>query len=74
MVVIGLNTRRTAASRFGEGVANAGPQDNQVPPLEEVAKGDKVSVVPPPMTDGDIREDFLNLDQAMTSKANAFTS
>ena len=37
------------------------PQDNQVPPLEEVAMRDQVLVVLPPMTDGDIRETFLNL-------------
>ena len=50
------------------------PQNNQVPPLEEVAMGDQVSVAPPPMTDREIREAFLNLDQAMTSKVQAMTT
>ena len=50
------------------------PQDNQVPPVEEVAKGDQILVVPPPMTDGEIRAAFLNFTQAMNSQVNAFTS
>ncbi|TMX01885.1 hypothetical protein EJD97_023254 [Solanum chilense] len=64
-----------------EGIANAGahdnhapPQDNQLPPLEEVDMGDQVLVVPPLITDGEIREAFLNLTQAMTTEANAFIS
>ena len=43
------------------------PQDSQVPPLKEVAKGDQVPVVPPPMTNREIRTAFLNLVQTMTS-------
>ena len=42
-------------------MANVGANDNQVPPLEEVSMGDQVSIVPPPMTDGEIRTIFLNL-------------
>ena len=53
---------------------NVGDQDNQVPPLEEVSMGDQVPDVPPPMTDRDIRADFLTLTQAMTFQANAFNS
>ena len=47
-------------------MANVGDQDNEVPPLEEVCMSDQVSVVAPPITDREIREDFLNLAQAMT--------
>ena len=57
-----------------EEMANVGDQDNQVPLLEEVDMGDQVPEVPPRMTDGEIRADFLTLAQNMTSQANAFTS
>ena len=50
------------------------PQDNKVPPLEEVAMDDQVPVVPPSMTDGEIRASFLNSAQAMTSQDNFVTS
>ena len=49
-------------------------QDNQHPPLEEVAIGDQVPVVPPPMTDREIRASFLNSAQPMTIEANIVTS
>ena len=64
-----------------EGISNAGAhdnqaprQDNRVPPPEEVAIADQVPVVPPPMLDGEISDDFLKLDQSMTSQANLITS
>ena len=48
--------------RLEEGTANVGTndnqvplQENQVPQLEEVAMVDHVQVIPPPMTDGDIK-------------------
>ena len=54
-----MTTRRAAARRVEERIANVGahdnqapPQDNQVPPLEQVTMSDQVSVVRPPMTDG----------------------
>ena len=50
------------------------PQDNQVPLFMEVAMADNVLEVPPPITDGVIREAFLTLAQAMTSQDNALTS
>ncbi|TMW85924.1 hypothetical protein EJD97_022258 [Solanum chilense] len=62
-------------------MANVGAQDNQVPqqynqvpPLEKVVMGDQVLVVPPPMTDGEIKADFITLTQAMTSQDNVSTS
>ena len=81
IVVIGMNNRRAAARRTEESIANVGANDNQapleenqVPPLDEVAMGDQVSVVPQPMTNGEIKENFLNFFQSMTSQANAVTS
>ena len=80
IIFIGMNTRREKATRREEGIANVGandnqapPQDNQVPPLEGVVMGEQVAVVPPLMTDGEIRADFINLAQAMTSQANSIT-
>ena len=55
-------------------MANVETHDNQVPPLEKVVMGDQVLVVPPLMTDGEIRSSFLTLDQAMTYQANVVTS
>ena len=59
VLVIGKKTRRKAARNSKDEMANVEgqdnkvpPQDNQVPLLEEVAKGDEVHVVPPPMIDG----------------------
>lgn len=79
IVVIGMTYQREAARR--EEITNASspdsqtpPQDNQVPALEPDVIGHEVSVVPPLMTNGEIREDFHNLAQAMTSQDNAFTS
>ena len=67
-----MNTRRETVRMDEEEMANVGandnqvpPQDNKVPPLEEVAMGDRVPVVPPLMTDGEIRKHkidaFINL-------------
>ena len=50
------------------------PQDNQVPPLKQVAMDYQVPVVPLPMIGGEIRAVFFNLTQAMTSQANVVTS
>ena len=76
-----MNTRRATTRRAEEGIANVGandnkapPQDNQVPPFENVGMGDQILVVPLLMTDGEIRATFLNLAQSMTSEANAITS
>ena len=80
-MVIGMNTRREAARRAEEEMANVAdhenqvpPQDNQLPPVKEVAMDDQVPVVPLLMTNRDIRVDFLSLAQDMTSQANVITS
>ena len=67
-MVIGMITRRESTRRVEEAIANARvpPQDNQVPPLDQVN--------PPPITDGGIRSYFLHLYQAMTSQENVATS
>ena len=51
-----MNTQIASSRRNKEEMANVGthdnkgpPQDNEVPTLEEVAMGDQVPVVPPPM-------------------------
>ena len=71
ILVIGMNTRRATTQRAKERIANAGDhdnqapqQDNQVPPLEDIAISDQVSVVPSPIIDRDIRD--TNLDQSIT--------
>ena len=76
-----MTTRTTSARKAEEGITNAGahdnqnpPQENQMPQLEQAAIGDQVSVFPPPMADGEINLDFLNLSQDMTSQANVVTS
>ena len=60
IVVINMNTRKDDAKRVEEEMENMGAQDDEVPPqdnqvlsLEEVAMGDQVTVVPPPMIDGE---------------------
>ena len=81
MIVIGLSTRRAVSRRAEEELVNIRDHDNQLPlqdnqvaPLEEVAMDDQVLDVPPPMTDGEIRADFLSLAKDMTSQANVFSS
>ena len=77
VVLIGsMNTRRNAARRLEEEVANAGspPHDEQVPPLEEDANAEQAPVNPPPLTDGDIRETLLHMSQAITTQAQDVTT
>ena len=52
----------------------ASPQENEVPQIEQYPINGQIPVVPPPMTDGEIRAAFINLSQAITSKANNVTS
>ena len=81
ILVIGMNNKRAVVRRVEEGIYNVGAQDNQaplqdnqVPPVQDVFMGDQVQVVPPRMTDGEIREAFLNIAKCMNSQANAITS
>ena len=52
-------------------IANAAdpPQGNQFPHLEDVSNYDQVQVNPPPLTDGDIRVNFIQMDQVITTQA-----
>ena len=74
IVIIRMNTRSSAARRTEKFIAIAGAQENQVPPLEEVAIGDKVPISPPPMMDGDIKATFLQMSQAITTQEQAVTT
>ena len=66
-----MNTRRNAAQRLEEEVANAGapPPDYQAPPLEDNANVDQASVNPPPMTEAEMRSILAQMAQAMTTQA-----
>ena len=50
IVIIAMNTRRNAARRLEEEIANAGvpPCGDQVPPLENDVNDDQALVNPPP--------------------------
>ena len=52
-----MNTRRNAAQRHKEEVANAGapPHDEQVPPIEENANVYQAPDNPPPMIEVEMR-------------------
>ena len=70
-----MNTQRTTTRRSEEEMSTVvaednemPPQDNQVPPFEEVATGDQVPVVPSTMTNGEIMTTIITLTQAMPFK------
>ena len=71
-----MNTQRTAARRLDKEISNGGapPRGNQVPPLEEVANDDRNLVSTPYLTGGDIRVDFLQMAQAITTQAQVVTT
>ena len=77
-----MTTRRATARRFEVEIANAGvplhgnqdsPQVNQPPPEEHAPQGDQVLVIPPAMTDGEIRSTFIILSQVMTTQAQVIS-
>ena len=65
-----MNTRRNATRRLEKEISNVGasPCSEQVPPLEEDTNVDQAPVNPPPLTDGYIRVDLIQLAQAFTDK------
>ena len=71
-----MNTRRNAAQRLEEEIANAEapPVGQQVPPLEEDANVDQAPVNPPTLTDGDIRAAIIQLAQDTTVQAQSMTA
>ena len=50
------------------------PVEIKVPPLDEVANDDQAPTNPPTMMDGDIRDAFLQMDQAITTQAQVITT
>ena len=65
-----MNTRWTTTRRVKEDLANVVvlPQGNQVPPQgNQVPPQDQAPVIPPSMTDEEIRLVFFTLDQDMTT-------
>ena len=72
-----MTTRREDARRVEKEIANARvpPQGNQAPLQEnQVPLQDQAPVIPPFMTNGEIRSTFLILDQAMTTQAQVMTA
>ena len=75
VIIVIMNTRRNAAQRLEEEVANAGApsHDDQVPQLEENANVDQASANPPPMTEAEIFSVLSQMAQAMITQAQAST-
>ena len=72
-----MNTWRNTTRKLEEEIANAGgpPRGNQVPPLEEEFNDDQAPPNPSPLlTDGDIRDALLHMDQDITSQAHVVTT
>ena len=71
-----MNNQRTVAWRFDEEIANAGvlPRENQVLPLHEVSNDDQASLNTQSLMNGDIREAFLQMAQAITTQAQVVTT
>ena len=68
-----INTRRNAARRLEEEIANVGaaPHGDQVPPLEEDANMENAMVNTPLLMDETIRTALLQMAQGITSQAKA---
>ena len=65
-----MTTWKEAAKRMEENFANlkVPPQDNQAPPQgNQGPLLDQTPVIPPPMTDREIRSAFVTLAQDMTT-------
>ena len=71
-----MSTWRNATWRLKVGIANAGapPLRNQFPFFEEVFNDDQAPVNPPPLIDGYIRDDFLQMAPSITTQAQASTT
>ena len=67
-----MTMRRETTRRVKKGLANARvpPQDNKaLPQCNHVPSRYQSSFIPPPMTDREIKLDFLSLAQAMATHA-----
>ena len=71
-----MNTQRNATRGLEKEIANAEvpPRGDQVPPLEEQVNYDQATVDPPPLTDGAVRAALFQMNQAITTQAQAATS
>ena len=69
-----MNTRRTSAIWFEEGIATLLAHDNKVLPQDEVSIDIQVSANPPTMTDEDIKTTFLQMSQAITTDEQLVTT
>ena len=71
-----MTTRIAAVRRDEEKVANTGvpPEDNQAPFQEQVHLGGQAVANPPIILYGEIREDYLNLNQVMATQAQVVTT
>ena len=71
-----MKTRRTAARRLDEDIANVGVprRGNHVPDLEEFENDDQASTNLPALTHGDIRDAFLKMAQDITTQEQAVTT
>ena len=70
-----MNIRRNVARRLEEEVANAKdpPHDEQVPLLEENSNVDQAPAIPPPMPEAEMRAILPQMNQSMTTQAQAMT-
>ena len=68
-------TRRNAAGRLEEDIANVGvpSRGEQAPPLEEDMNDDKALINPPPLTDGAIKASLFQMAQVIITQAQAAT-
>ena len=66
-----MNTRKKVARILEKEMDNVGdpPRGDQVPPLKKDANDEQAPVNPPPLTDGEIRDAFFHMDQAITMQA-----
>ena len=71
-----INTRRNAARRLEEEIANVGaaPHGDQVPPLEEDAYMEHAPINPPPLTDEAISSSLFQMSQGITTQAQYATT
>ena len=71
-----MNTRRNAAWRLEEEIANARdpPRGDQVPPLEKDVYDEQVPLNPPPLMDENIRASFFQMAQDITTQTQVATT
>ena len=68
-----MNNLRNTGRIFDEQIENSGVPTfgDKVPPLEEDASDEKALVNPQPLTNGDVRPSIFQMDQVVTTQAQA---